>query len=465
MYNLGDDKELDRLSREAAGKYDPPGQPNWEAMQQKLDEIMPVEKKKRRIIFFWWLFPLLLLGGAATYWYMQNGEEKKQTDASLSTKTENKLSSTAEHGNNKTTLKPADEPTEPVNTTVQAPPQQNNLKKNSSSALVTAPVTGDAGGSNAVTLNVSKTKKQLGISAERAAVNEKPRMTNSTAVVDESIRTTPNVKEGKETTAANATASRETNQQRNETVETKSGNSATTTIDDHLTKENQNNSSGEVLKTADTAQQEENIIQHKASHHNGFSIAFVAGVDKSTVKFTYGSDAGINIGMIAGYHFNDRWSLHTGAIYTQKNYKLAGKDFTAPKGTPMSYYKIETLEGYCRMWEVPLVARYTLNPAARNTTFFSTGLSSYFMTKENYSYLYYYNNQPVTRTNTYNSSDTHVLSIWDLSVGFNKSLGKSWSMLAEPYAKIPLSGVGMGNIRLSSFGINFSVQYRQPSKK
>ena len=32
MYNLGDDRELDRLSREAAGKYAPPDTANCETL-------------------------------------------------------------------------------------------------------------------------------------------------------------------------------------------------------------------------------------------------------------------------------------------------------------------------------------------------------------------------------------------------------------------------------------------------
>ena len=66
MYNLGDDSELDQLSREAAGRYKPSGSPNWQALSKELDKVMPVEKKKRRFLF-WWILPALLLGGGVTY--------------------------------------------------------------------------------------------------------------------------------------------------------------------------------------------------------------------------------------------------------------------------------------------------------------------------------------------------------------------------------------------------------------
>ncbi|MEO7531689.1 MAG: hypothetical protein ABIS69_09765, partial [Sediminibacterium sp.] len=71
MFNLGDDNELDRVSREAAEKFSAPVEANWQALSNELDKIMPVEKKKRRILFYWWLLPVLLIGGTAAYWLIK----------------------------------------------------------------------------------------------------------------------------------------------------------------------------------------------------------------------------------------------------------------------------------------------------------------------------------------------------------------------------------------------------------
>jgi hypothetical protein len=170
------------------------------------------------------------------------------------------------------------------------------------------------------------------------------------------------------------------------------------------------------------------------------------------------------VGILAGYHFSKTISLHTGAIYTQKNYKMVGSDFTAPKGSMVSYYNLETVDGYCRMWEVPVMVRYTLHKNKQRAIYFGTGLSSYFMTNENYNYAYQYNGVPVVRNSDYKSTDTHVLSIVDLSVGFEKKIGNQLYMQVEPYGKLPLGGVGYGSISLSSFGLNvlFTLQHFSP---
>lgn len=196
----------------------------------------------------------------------------------------------------------------------------------------------------------------------------------------------------------------------------------------------------------------------------GWSFSLLTGVDKSTVKFKYGYAPGFNVGVELAYHFNDKWAVRTGGIFTQKNYKLAGEDFTAPKGTPVSYYKLDQVEGSCHMWEIPLLVSYTISSNGKKAVTLNTGLSSYFMTHEDYDYYYPYNGVPTSRNASYNSSDTHPLSIVHFSAGFENRLSKSMSLQIEPYAKIPLGGVGFGNIQLSSFGINLSVQYRQPHK-
>jgi hypothetical protein len=207
------------------------------------------------------------------------------------------------------------------------------------------------------------------------------------------------------------------------------------------------------------------VIKKKDAHKEKAIIAgLIGGFDYSTVKFTYGDKTGYNIGAIAGYQFNKHWSVITGAIYTRKNYHLKGSDYHPPKHSMASYLNIQSVQGYCNMWEVPLLARYTFNQGRTNSYFISSGISSYFMKQQKYTYDYITNAVSYDTSAAYNNTYNHVFSILHLSAGIEKKLGKHTGLLIEPYAKIPLGGVGYGNIRLSSFGINFSIQLRQPLK-
>lgn len=407
MHNLDDDRELDRISREAAGNYATPGQPDWDAMQQLLDEVMPAEKEKRRFVFFWWLFPLLLLGGGTVMYRLMHTDEPVTANQTIQHK-EQAVTATQQPAPTLTAAIPATPVENPVRSTISAAKTRNQDIKH---ATAFHPAPAESIQQEQATVFISHTD-----SVSANTLTKEQQHTNRTAL--------------------------------------------------QLQSHEEKRSAEQVTGTgSDTGTAKNSIIKQKPRRQTAFSFALLAGADESTVKFRYGNQAGVNIGLMAGYHFSRRWSIHSGVIYTQKNYKMAGQDFTAPKGSIISYYKLETVDGYCRMWEVPLLARYTLNPSAKNTIFLSTGLSSYFMTRENYNYFYYYNNQPVTRSYSYPSDDTHVLSIWHLSAGFDKPIGRHLSLQVEPYAKLPLGGIGLGNIRLSSFGVNFSVQFRQPAKK
>jgi len=457
MYNLGDDKELDRLSREAAGRYTAPGKANWQALSEELDRIMPVTEKKKRRFLFWWLLPLLLIGGGAAYW-MGTNHSADQVATSATSQTGTVSGKTIRE------TKPANS-SEKITVQDTQHMQKEAEKKDqrftetesiTSTTLQTETVSGlDA-------TKVIRSRKNKSLSAKpnaydrssgvkEIAENNPPVSSSNTATIsdkktDITIPLTEPVTEKTALTTTDQSQKAATEQTQNNTAE-KTTTPATIT---------------EPAKTEEPAPAP---VVKVNSTRKGFSYAFVAGVDKSTVKFRYGNDPGINLGMMAGYHFNNRWSVHTGLIYTQKNYKVAGKDFTAPKGTWVSYLNLENVTGYCRMWEVPLQVRYTMGKNDKKTSFFSAGLSSYFMTKESYDYFYYYNNQPVTRNSTLDSDDKHILSIAHFSVGFENRISKKWALQVEPYAKIPLGGVGYGSIRLSSFGLNFSLQHRQPAKK
>ncbi len=469
MYNLGDDKELDRLSREAAGNYTPPSEANWQALSDELDIVMPVEKKKRRILFFWWLLPLLLIGGALTWWLLpENSSSAQPTMASL------KELSTATAKNN-TVLSGGDSSSQlssPNNqsavTVIKQPAKQEELPTTSTK---NSTITSD------VMNSMSQTKKTVTSSTNTSLNRKATRKSGDTKIIvtpntqmDIGLSKQQNLTNNNNTTKL-ATPITNTTSTDPVLVKEHITSEKTTVVLESAKENNKTSLAKEEIKTESTSNtltpvaDEQPIVTVKKIPKSGFSFGILVGVDKSTVKFKYSNDAGFNAGVLGGYHINDTWSFHTGISYTRKNYKVAGEDFTAPKGTPISYYTLEDVTGYCSMWEIPLLVRYTVSRSAKKSVFLSTGLSSYFMNREDYDYFYYFNGQPVIRHGSPSTTNNPILSILHVSAGFEKKLSSNWTLQIEPYAKLPLGGVGFGDIRLSSFGLNFSAQFRQLSKK
>jgi hypothetical protein len=44
-------------------------------------------------------------------------------------------------------------------------------------------------------------------------------------------------------------------------------------------------------------------------------------------------------------------------------------------------------------------------------------------------------------------------------MGVEQKLSKSLSLQVEPYVKIPVKGVGLGEVDLSSYGVNLSLRF------
>lgn len=420
MHSFEDDNELDQVAKKAAEAFDAPGMANWDKMQLLLDKEMPLDKPKKR--FIWVLIPafvLLAIGG--TWWYHHT---EQQIDAK-----ETKNQSIPEP----TTI---DQPTTNDQRLTIEQKKSNPSKELSNSSL-------NKSNDLATIKSVQSTPSllsQMGIapgpinqqlsrdiqtSATIINTNQAPLLTKNQSVEAESI-------------AAN-TNSIESNQP---TTNISNPNS-------HLEEEKANSI----------------VIKNKSNPEKGFFIGLTAGIDASTVHFNYKEDFGYNIGGIIGYRFNQHFSIKTGGIYTQKNYKMNGADFHPPKGTWVSNFKMETVTGSCDMWDIPLIGTYHFKYNGKGNYFASLGTSSYFMKKENYSYLYYVNNQTYNRSASYPSTDQHLFALLHISGGIEKTMGKHLTGIIEPYAKIPMSGVGFGSIELSSFGVNFSLTYKQPKRK
>ncbi len=534
-----DEKDIDRLSREAAEQYHAPGKPAWNALQQILDKELPQEEERKRRGFFFFFF--LLLGLSLTgsvLWYGIQVTKNKQHRAATAIKDK----STEAAISNRATAVQALPPAAPNHAAAQ--PSGSNAEKNGHTKNTDIIAGNNADGQDATAPLIDKTvgntlnktapaTQQIssvaqpvittgnGVaaaavlkSAHHTPANSHKKINGTVIISDRTLaagsRKTPGKNNWYKTTgnhyipvtdnrfkaAKHGPKGKKTSQSfsnteaagdeitgsriaagskagvSTKTTATQPGEGAATIVSDPplaadtaadkftATHDASTVKAIAVNEKNDSAKTEQNKKTQK--NNKAILIGLVGGLDISTVKFTHGDNAGYNLGLMTGYQFNRHWSAYTGIVYTKKNYKLDGSDYHPPTHYWTQYVKLQTVEGWCRMWELPVQIRYTFNPGTKSAYFVSTGLSSYFMKKQQYNYSYKNNmNQQLSAAWSNDSSFRHVFSILHLSAGFEKKLGRHMNWQIEPYAKIPLGGVGFGNIRLSSFGVNFSVQYRQ----
>jgi hypothetical protein len=185
-----------------------------------------------------------------------------------------------------------------------------------------------------------------------------------------------------------------------------------------------------------------------------FSVGLRASPDFSGTGLSAFSKTGNSMGISLEYHVTPRLSFSTGMTRARKLYSVTD-GFNPDKNYWEYKSKPDLIDGGCIVLDIPVNIRYNLIMGERSNIFVSTGISSYLMTRENYNYIYYSYQKDYEIRNQNN----HFFGILNLSGGYDRFIGRNWSIGIEPFLKMPLSEIGYGNLKLMSTGMFVSLNY------
>jgi hypothetical protein len=203
-------------------------------------------------------------------------------------------------------------------------------------------------------------------------------------------------------------------------------------------------------------------VPYKALRINrslNFGLTF--GPDYTDAGGISNDQLGNNIGLTVGYYLTNKLSVNSGMIYTNKFYWAPGNSTgrTANTGMAAAPPPIEYINGSANMWELPLTLRYDFAKNEKTKFFVNAGFSSYFMMKQTYIYFFHNGLRPLA----YKIEDNEQVNYWfkvaNISLGFESDMGKGFSFQAEPFFKLPLTKMGIDNLKLNSYGFLLSFRY------
>lgn len=487
------DKDLDRLSREAAEQFDVDQSPSgWEHLETRLNKELPAEKEKRRRRFLWIFFLFLLLGGSSLVWLIagrndngpvsnapinnsKNKNSNVDDDKSSSQKTTPDTDNKSNRETNSNKLEEKNEPTNPKtendkssavgtvkNESNNVAPQSNNTvtkqknissiaanKTSQPSATNSPGIPGKSGSVSNRTIIRSPfaVNKKSSRGKSRPTENETRKMAEE--IVPNNNTTTTDLKKAEETNSVVAVPGNKSDEEKNSIAPNKT-NAQTADSSQPAT------TTPPTLANINDKKKE----PKRAIKQGPLAFGFVTGIDWSRISGTGDKRIGYNYGATISYNLGKRWSVNTGFIVTKKMYSAKAKDFSPPKHYWTYYVDLKSLEGDCEMWDIPLNIRYNITTNPSNTWFVNTGMSSYIMRKQAYTYDYLYNGVPTKSNWKTSSQQNEWFKILNVSAGYERALNKSWSVQAEPFMKIPLSGVGFGKMDMSSYGILVGIKYK-----
>ncbi|MGZ8511117.1 MAG: hypothetical protein ACXWWA_12095 [Chitinophagaceae bacterium] len=405
----------------------------WENMETLLDRHLPLKKRRRRFI---WLMIPLFLGAATTFFILQ--------------KTGNKSNPAVGQKNtsSKTILLPVDQTSpggklpgigtnEPISSkdkSAETHPLKETFPELASKTNLQQAATG--GQLYERTKKINRELPTQNIDEAKAGKETRELSTNS-------LRGKP--------VASNIQAPVINITQNNDAITTVPADSLSLqkTIADNK-------------KMEDTVQSEITRIEpkkekSKSSAGSKFSLNFSFGPDISGVGIDNPGRLEMQYGIGASYALSKRFSIRTGFFAGSKKYTADSADYHLH----YSINNLQKVEADCYVYEIPLTLVYNFPSTKKHNWFLSGGVSSFLMKKETYEY-YYKNSwgQPQSYSRTYKNENSHLFSVINISGGYQYHFTDRFTVMAEPYIKLPGSGIGAGKVKLKSSGVLFTIGYK-----
>ena len=439
------DEENDIRIREAADNYHPAYDDTaWDKMEKMLDENLP-QKKRRKKIFF--LLPFLfLMGGSILFLVLNKGGKHSSETSGIS------MSKTMAPKLNDTKQPSANSSEESINTPL-AKPVKSEINKAGLKIIPWHPV------------NINKTKQVLIFSmnsSRNKQHNYKKNLPVQSGVLlkrgsiadgnnDKKIlKNEPNsfVPFGNESLNKNGIIY-EKNNKKPEVPETNNPIEVPGNI--KIKKQ-------DTIAKATTTQSEtiNKKVKNANNFKNNFGITLSSGPDISGVnnagKITIVYGAGLS------YSISKKFTLRTGFYLSKKIYSIGPDDYHFPNASIGSYNNLQSVDANCNVDEIPINLYYSFGKIKNHNWFLSTGLSSYLMKKESYEYYYKtITGETYSKDLTIENKNKNIFSVLNLSAGYQHTFNQQFSIIAEPYIDLPLSGIGAGKVKLNSGGILFTI--------
>ncbi|MEP6677622.1 MAG: outer membrane beta-barrel protein [Ferruginibacter sp.] len=191
----------------------------------------------------------------------------------------------------------------------------------------------------------------------------------------------------------------------------------------------------------------------------GMYVGVVAGPDFSKVHSGSFDHSGVNAGIVAGYRFDKNISLESGIIFDKKYYTSEGKNFSMDKigSTMPSGMVINNLESNSSFIEIPLKVKFDFFTKRNNDLFIAGGVSAYIITREQNMYHVTFNGDNKDILSIYEKNSYGLPAVANLSLGYEKNVSKSFDLRIEPYLRIPLRGMGVGSLPVTSAGLQIGI--------
>jgi hypothetical protein len=188
-----------------------------------------------------------------------------------------------------------------------------------------------------------------------------------------------------------------------------------------------------------------------------FALTVFGSPELNGVGSFQSASKGTNVGLLFTVGVK-KFTLSTGASYTLKPYSLPYSQYPSAytyKNTP------ETVTADCRMLDIPINIGYQIYNKSSNKITLGTGISSYIMMHESYTYDYAANAKKVYGPSYYQveGKGKYLFSIMNLQATYERQINSKFGLSVQPYFKVPLSEIGYSQVKVQTFGVALGINW------
>lgn len=205
---------------------------------------------------------------------------------------------------------------------------------------------------------------------------------------------------------------------------------------------------------------EENVINNKPSKLKS-RLSLIIGIspDYSKVKTSEMNKMGTNFQVLLSIPVSKRLNLKSGVIISNKRYNTQGADYAMPEKWLLSSNKLVSVGANCNLLDIPIIISYDLTQNSKNNFYGSLGLTSYKMMNETYSFNYENNADPnIIMSQWKGDSKFLPFGLLNVSLGYERRINNNLSIQIEPFLKSPLKQIGMGSVKLETYGVFINLK-------
>jgi hypothetical protein len=190
-------------------------------------------------------------------------------------------------------------------------------------------------------------------------------------------------------------------------------------------------------------------VRARQPFHPQYALSVLAAPDINGVGSFQQSKLGTNEGLLFSAGMFKKLTISTGVIYSDKPYITGFENYHTDY-----QFKVDpaNVAADCRMLDIPINIGYQVYNKHQNKISIGTGLSSYIMLREDYTFNYA---NPATAPGYYDvpNSGKYFFSILNLNATYEHRLNSKVGISFQPYLKLPLTNVGYSQVRLQTTGV------------